>query len=242
MTAPRLGLLALYPEVMDVGADTANLAVLRVRAGWEGVDARVETLALGAALPAVRPDVVMVGSGADEDLAEVCPHLVALGDRLRDWLAAGTVLLAVGSALDLLAQSWERAPGEFVAGAAVFGGEARLLPGRASGDLVVEPGGGGEVLVGYENHSRGYLPGAHETPLGVVRRGIGNGAGAEGVAAGPAIGTHVHGPLFARNPAFADRVLGRAMAERHGGVFEPTSAEVARADALAARTRESLLR
>lgn len=250
MSGPRLDLLALYPEAMDAGADTANLAVLRVRAGWEGVDARVDTLALGAGLPAARADVVLLGSGADEDLAEVGPLVAVLGDGLRDWIAAGTALLAVGTGLDLLAQSWERGPGEFVAGAGVFAGEARLLPSRASGDLVVEQQEsaalGGAALVGFENHSRGYLLAAGETALGPVRSGVGNGAGSagEGVigAAGTAIGTHLHGPLFGRNPALADRVLARAMAARHGAGFASTSVEAARADALAARTREALLR
>ena len=246
MSTPRLDLLALFPEVMDAGADTANLAVLRVRSGWEGVDARVDTLALGAGLPAARPDVVLLGSGADEDLAEVGPLVAALGDGLRDWVSAGTVLLAVGSGLDLLAQTWEKTPGVFVAGAGVFAGEARLLPSRASGDLVVEQTAGGATLVGFENHSRGYLVGAGETTLGPVRLGVGNGAGSagEGVlgAAGTAIGTHLHGPLFGRNPALADRVLARAMAARHGAGFVSTSTEATRADALASRTREALLR
>ena len=246
MSAPRLDLLALYPEAMDAGADTANLAVLRVRAGWEGVDARVDTLALGAGLPAARADVVLLGSGADEDLAEVGPLVAALGDGLRGWVAAGTALLAVGSGLDLLAQSWERGPGEFVAGAGVFAGEARLLPSRASGDLVVEQQADDAALVGFENHSRGYLLASGETALGPVRSGVGNGAGSvgEGVlgAAGTAIGTHLHGPLFGRNPALADRVLACAMAARHGAGFASTSVEATRADALAARTREALLR
>jgi CobQ-like glutamine amidotransferase family enzyme len=235
--APRLDLLALYPEIMDVGADTANLAVLRVRAEWEGVDARVAVVPFESALPSTRPDVVLLGSGADEDLVVVSAQLAVIADALRDWVAAGTVLLAVGSGLDLLARGWERAAGDVVAGAGVFAGEALLLPRRTSGEIVVAWGPDVEPLVGYENHSRGYLAGPGESALGLARRGVGNGTGVEGVEQGSAVGTHLHGPIAARNPRFADHLLDRAMSARHGSGFEPRSAEAGHADALAALAR-----
>jgi CobQ-like glutamine amidotransferase family enzyme len=240
MSRPRLDLLALYPDMMDTGADTANLAVLRVRAGWEGIDAHVDTVPFEGRLPAARPDVVLLGAGADEDLTVVSAQLALLGDGLADWAADGTILLAIGSGLDLLAQSWERGAGDIVAGAGVFAGEARLLPRRASGDLLVEwSASGGEPLSGYENHSRGYLAGPGESALGLARRGVGNGSGVEGVERGSAIGTHLHGPIAARNPRFADSILTRAMMRRHATGFAAASAEIRHADALAALARRS---
>jgi CobQ-like glutamine amidotransferase family enzyme len=239
MSRPRLDLLALYPDLMDTSADTANLAVLRVRAGWEGIDAHVDTVPFESPLPATRPDVVLLGAGADEDLTAVSAQLALLGDGLADWVAGGTILLAIGTGLDLLAQSWERGPGDVVAGAGVFAGEALLLPRRASGDLLVEWAAGGEPLSGYENHSRGYLAGPGESAVGLARRGVGNGSGVEGVERGTAIGTHLHGPIAARNPRFADSILTRAMMARHDTGFAAASPEIRHADALAARARQS---
>jgi CobQ-like glutamine amidotransferase family enzyme len=46
-------------------------------------------------------------------------------------------------------------------------------------------------------------------PLGTVRVGNGNGAGAgtDGAHTGKIAGTYLHGPVLARNPALADLVL-----------------------------------
>ena len=43
----------------------------------------------------------------------------------------------------------------------------------------------------------------------MVRHGVGNGdgSGTDGVWAGRVIGTYLHGPVLARNPALADRLL-----------------------------------
>jgi CobQ-like glutamine amidotransferase family enzyme len=242
--SPRLDLLVFYPDIMDVAADTANAAVLRVRAGWEGVDVRVDSVTFDEPLPRSRPDILLLGSGADEDLMIVSAHLARLGDGLRDWVGTGTTLLAVGSGLDLLTEGWERARGDVVPGAGVFSGTAPLLRERASGDLVVHSPSAprcGEPLVGYENHSRGYLLGTGERALGTVRRGIGNGDAArgEGVEHGSAIGTHLHGPIAARNPGFADAVLARAMTSRHGTGFEAVSPRARRADELAGLARSA---
>jgi CobQ-like glutamine amidotransferase family enzyme len=233
VSAPTLDLLVLYPGLLDLGADSANAAVLRVRAGWEGIDARVETLQPGQRPPASRPDFVVVGSAAEEDLFEAATALLETGNALHHWVEAGTVLLAVGSGLDLLADHWEVSPGYFVPGAGVFGGRAWLLDGRASGDLVASSAHG--RLVGYENHARGYDSVSGEQPLGQVDQGVGNGDSHEGVVRGVATGTHLHGPFYARNPTVADEALDRMMQARHGVRFTPASDEIRRADALARR-------
>ena len=50
-------------------------------------------------------------------------------------------------------------------------------------------------------------PGA--VPLATVSAGIGNGdgSGTEGAVAGHVLGTYLHGPVLARNPALADLLL-----------------------------------
>ena len=55
-------------------------------------------------------------------------------------------------------------------------------------------------------------------PLGRIRAGHGNGrdSGQEGVVMGDVIGTHLHGPVLAKNPAFADRA-----ARYHGRACRP---------------------
>ncbi len=45
------------------------------------------------------------------------------------------------------------------------------------------------------------------SPLARVLSGVGNGDGTEGAVNGRVIGTYLHGPVLARNPALADVLL-----------------------------------
>jgi CobQ-like glutamine amidotransferase family enzyme len=55
-----------------------------------------------------------------------------------------------------------------------------------------------------------------------VLAGFGNDgeSGGEGCRSGRVYGTYLHGPLLPRNPWFADRLLGDALAHRAGGEVE----------------------
>ncbi|MDT7668983.1 MAG: hypothetical protein QOC74_1766, partial [Pseudonocardiales bacterium] len=78
-------------------------------------------------------------------------------------------------------------------------------------------------LCGFENHRGATSLGRDARPLGQVVDGIGNGAtpfgraAVEGVLSERIIGTYLHGPVLARNPALADHILVRAT----GGPLPP---------------------
>jgi CobQ-like glutamine amidotransferase family enzyme len=95
---------------------------------------------------------------------------------------------------------------------------ARRASPRIVGEILVEPnpaawGGGGGVgpnppsLSGYENHAGLTDLGPGATALGRVDVGVGNGDGTEGALGGHVVGTYLHGPVLARNPALADLIL-----------------------------------
>jgi hypothetical protein len=86
-------------------------------------------------------------------------------------------------------------------------GEVVSEPAKPSlGSLDLEP------FTGFENHSGLTQLGAGVVPLGIVRSGTGNGdgEGTEGAVAGNVVGTYLHGPVLARNPALADALLSLA--------------------------------
>lgn len=242
MTPPGLTIVSLLPELLDLHADSANAAALRQRASWEGLTVELDAVASGETLSSAHPDLILVGSGADDDLESAAAELARIAGGIRDWLDAGSALLAIGTGWELLADRVEYAPGKFMAGRGIFIGSARLLPERASGDLVVSPMHGltSGVSVGFENHSRGYAPGAGEQPLGTVLHGVGNGDGHEGVRQGAAIGSHLHGPLLAKNPTLVDKLIAQFMHKRHRD-YRARSPEAALADDLADRARRDIL-
>jgi hypothetical protein len=68
------------------------------------------------------------------------------------------------------------------------------------------------ILSGFENHAGRTRLGDGAEPLAEMRRGIGNGDGHfEGARLDRVFGTYLHGPVLARNPAFADLLLELAL-------------------------------
>ncbi|KQQ00574.1 MULTISPECIES: type 1 glutamine amidotransferase [unclassified Rathayibacter] len=230
MTTLRIGVLA--PEVLDSNGDAANARVLVARARWAGLDA--ELVPLRAAQDfAVRPDVVVAGTGADQDLPGVLDLLRETGAALRGWTADGTEVVAVGAGWQLLTESFATPTG-IVTGAGVFPGRA-VAGERVTDDLVVSCGP--LTLVGFENHVRrveGIDP-AHV--LGSVLHGVGDGGGVEGYREGVLLGTHLHGPVLAKNPALADAILTR-VAERRSLTYTTTDARLHATDETARAARD----
>jgi CobQ-like glutamine amidotransferase family enzyme len=125
---------------------------------------------------------------------------------------------------------------------------------RAVGEVVVEPTAFDGVsveedrcaapplalplLTGFENHGgrSTVIAGSPTVALGRVRIGVGNGTGegSEGAVRGRVLGTYLHGPVLARNPALADLLLSWTLGGAPLAPLDDTEAESLRAERLAA--------
>jgi CobQ-like glutamine amidotransferase family enzyme len=115
-----------------------------------------------------------------------------------------------------------------IAGTSFAGKDGAPVPGAGLLDCTTvktdEPRAVGELLVtghpacdlprltGYETHGGRTRLGPTARPLGTVRAGVGNGDATEGDVntdrgRGKVLGTYLHGPGLARNPALADLLL-----------------------------------
>ena len=229
-----LRILSILPELLDTNGDAANARVLAQRARWAGVEAAVVPVRTKADVPE-HVDAVVIGSGTDAGLAEARDILLGLLPLLREWSTAGLPILAVGTGWELLSWGIELADGSVVEGLGLVAGRTVPRAGRATGDLVVTSKYG--RLIGFENHARDYV-GAEASPLGRVEAGAGTGAGTEGLVMGNLIGTHLHGPVLARNPGLADHLLGAVLARR-GATYAP-GARAAEVDGIAKAARNQI--
>jgi CobQ-like glutamine amidotransferase family enzyme len=228
-----LTIVSVLPRLLDTNGDAANARVLAQRARWAGLDARVVEVNTGADVPD-RADLVVLGSGTDADLLAARDALRPLAGALGAWQAAGVPILAVGTGWELLSDGVDLAGGADLEGLGLVPGRASLLPTRATDDIVV--GAADARLIGFENHTRGYT--GSPTPLGRVQTGTGNGDGTEGIIAGSVIGTHLHGPVLARNPGLADRMLDIACAVR--GLDRTETAHTTSVDGIAKAARNQV--
>jgi CobQ-like glutamine amidotransferase family enzyme len=229
-----LTIVSVLPELLGTNGDAANARVLRRRAEWAGFDAQVIDVRTAADLPPI-VDAVVVGSGTDGDLVVARDVLATMTNEFRTWSTGAVPILAVGTGWELLSWGIEQSDGPVIEGLGLVAGRAVPRTERVTDDLVVKTKYG--RLIGFENHARDYV-GAEGSPLGRVLSGSGNGAGFEGLVMGEFFGTHLHGPVLARNPQFADHLL-EIMAARHGASYR-RGEDAAFADDMAQAARNQI--
>lgn len=197
----------LFPTVLGLYGDRGNALVLAHRAARRGIAAEIVEIAPGETVPRTC-DVYHLGGG--EDLAQsTAAELLIADGGLAAAVAAGATVLAICAGYQILGTTFA-AGGRQVPGLGLLDLATAPRTERAVGELVAEaidPALG--LLTGFENHGGGTTLGPGLRPLARVRHGQGNGVhdGTEGVCHGRILGTYLHGPALARNPALADLVL-----------------------------------
>ena len=202
----------LYPDLMNIYADRGNIAVLRARCEWRGLEFEVFASTMGEPLDPDSADLFYMGGGQDRDQVMVADDMVATKrEALHAAQDRGAVILAVCGGYQLLGESYEMGT-TVLPGVGLVDLRTVREPGpRLIGNCAIEAdlGTGPRVIAGFENHGgRTYL-GERERSLGRVIKGFGNNGkdGFEGVLRGNTIGTYLHGSLLPKNVWLADRLI-----------------------------------
>jgi CobQ-like glutamine amidotransferase family enzyme len=220
-----LRIAVVYPDLLGTYGDGGNGLILARRAQWRGVEVVLTQAASDAALP--EADIYCLGGGEDGPQVRAARSLMDDGTLARR-TAAGAVVLAVCAGYQIVGRSFPGADGSLHDGVGLLDiVTAKGTGPRAVGEVVGEPAeeapGSLPTLTGFENHGGQTTLGANVTPLARVIHGVGNGdgSGTEGAVTGRVIGTYLHGPVLARNPALADLLLGWALEEEPAGNAPP---------------------
>ncbi len=210
MASDAVAIALLYPELLGTYGDGGNARVLAQRLTWRGIPAETIEVAGGEPVP-TSCQIYLMGGGEDGPQALAVRDLSA-SRALHRAVDAGAAVLAVCAGYQLLGQAFVGPDGTSHPGLGLIDCTTSRGAGpRRVGELVVDPDPdtGLPTLTGYENHAGVTVLGPSAKPLGRVKVGSGNdaGDGTEGAIAGRIVGTYLHGPALARNPALADLVL-----------------------------------
>ena len=251
MSTP-LRVAVVFPDLLGTYGDGGNGLILTRRAQWRGRDA--ELLQAPSDRPLPEADIYCLGGGEDGPQVRAAQALTEDGTLTRR-ASEGAVVLAVCAGFQVVGRHFPGADGEPHEGVALLDIETAKGTGtRAVGEVVSEPAadlGAPELptLTGFENHGGRTSIGGGVVPLARVTAGIGNGGGGdrdgtEGAVAGHIIGTYLHGPVLARNPALADLLLSWALGVGIDELvpLDDSAAESLRAECLRARGRRGARR
>ena len=222
MSALRVAVV--YPDLLGTYGDGGNGEILGRRLAWRGIEATV--LQAVSSEPIPEADLYCLGGGEDG------PQVLAAERLRRDETFAGSVkdgavVFAVCAGFQIVGRSFPGAKGEVHQGVGILDIETTKGAGaRAVGEVAVRirddlaVGHAIPTLSGFENHGGVTTLGSGVLPLGDTLVGVGNGGGdsTEGAIAGRVVGTYLHGPVLARNPALSDFLLQMALG---GGALDP---------------------
>ena len=215
-----LRVVVVYPDLLGTYGDGGNGLILLRRAQWRGIDAELLEAPSSERLP--EAELYCLGGGEDGPQVLAARRLQEDG-RLASAVAGGATVLGVCAGFQLLGETFPDASGAQVEGLGLLGmrtikGTGRRAVGELAGaSLSTDEGGLGiGMLSGFENHSGRTQLDEGTIPLARVVAGVGNGGGdgSEGAVAGRVVGTYLHGPVLARNPQLADRLLEMATGTR----------------------------
>ena len=237
MRESAVRIAVVHPELLGTYGDGGNGVVLARRLAWRGIDAELVAVHAGHPLPA-GCDVYCLGGGEDKPQTRAAAELAherALARAVED----GAAVLAVCAGFQVVGRSFAAADGSARDGLGLI--DAVTVKGtgaRAVGEVVARPAAGFDLplLTGYENHGGVTTLGPGVSPLGHVLAGTGNGAGdgAEGAVSGRIVGTYLHGPVLARNPALADLVLSSVAGAGALAPLDDSEADALRSERLGA--------
>jgi CobQ-like glutamine amidotransferase family enzyme len=203
-SAVRIALV--FPELLGTYGDGGNAVVLAQRLRWRGLHAEIVRIGIDDDLPH-GCDIYVLGGGED------APQMLATARLAEAGLARavdfGAVVFAVCAGLQVLGQSFTGNDGSQQPGLGIVDCTTRPKGARQIGELVVQPTAFDlPLLTGFENHGGITELGPEVAALGRVSVGYGNGVGdVDGFVSGRVVGTYLHGPALARNPALADLLL-----------------------------------
>jgi CobQ-like glutamine amidotransferase family enzyme len=210
-----LRIVWIYPDLLSTYGDQGNALIMAYRARLRGHEVEQLNVRSDQPLPA-QGDVYLIGGGEDRP-QRLAAERLGRDDGLRRAVEGGAAVLSVCAGFQLLGESFHDDELGTLPGLGLLDVTSERGTVRCVGEVVSEPDpvltvGGKPLprLTGFENHMGTTIVGAAARPLATVRTGNGNGAGTgvDGAHQGRIVGTYLHGPVLARNPALADLLLG----------------------------------
>jgi len=234
----RVDIVLVYPSLLGSYGDRGNATVLMRRLAWRGYEPHLSLVEPGDPLPATG-QIYLLGGGADAAQIVAVRALRADGGLDRA-VARGAVVFAVGTGYQIVGKSFTAGDNdEVVDGLGLLDVTTTPSPVRAVGEILTRwegHDGDAQWLTGFEDHGGYTRLGPTAEPLASVEIGIGNcDDGTEGAVGRSVIGTYLHGPVLARNPALADYVLSLALAKKLRPLVRPEVEELRRQRLVAVR-------
>ena len=206
----ELNIVHLYPDVMSLYGEYANLAVLRRHLEALGITTAVKAAACEDEPDFTGADFIYMGAGTERAQKYVLEKLLPCVGGLKAAIGAGAVVLFTGNAMETLGTSITDAAGKVWPALGLAGFATVETDRRDPVDVIAHTSLLDKPVVGFMNKCS--VTHGVSTPLfDALSLGFGNEAdkGAEGYVSGDVLATHLTGPVLVKNPHVIDFLIRR---------------------------------
>ncbi len=197
----EMKLVHLYPDVMSLYGEYANIAVLRRCLEGLGADVTVEEIGFEDSTDFAFADFIYMGAGTERAQKYALEKLTAQADDLKAAIGRGVPVLFTGNAMELLGKSVTDAKGKVWPCLGLADYATVETDKRDPVDVVAHSPLLERPAVGFMNKCS-VTSGVEKPLFDRLSLGFGNEAkgGPEGYAEGSVLATHLTGPVLVKNP------------------------------------------
>ena len=206
----ELTVVHLYPDVMSLYGEYANVAALRRHLEAMGIAVTIRPVTCEDAPDFTGADFIYMGAGTERGQKYVLEKLLPHVDGLRAAINSGAVVLFTGNAMETLGADLTDAAGKVWPALGLADFATVETDRRDPGDVIAHTALLNEPVVGFMNKCS-VTSGITAPLFDKLSLGFGNEAdkGAEGYVSGNVFGTHITGPVLVKNPYFTEFLVRR---------------------------------
>lgn len=214
-----LNLAHLYGNLLNTYGDNGNILMLQYVGRQLGITVSTTVVSIHEPFDDQAFDLIFFGGGQDYEQVIVAKDLPSKKEALTRFIEEEKVVLAICGGYQMLGHYYIGAKGEKINGiSALDHYTISQENNRFIGDVKIYNETFDETYYGFENHNGRTFLGEGEQALGKVLEGKGNNGEdqTEGVIYKNVFGSYFHGPLLARNPQLAERLIKTAFIKKYG--------------------------
>ncbi|EOT48746.1 MULTISPECIES: type 1 glutamine amidotransferase [Enterococcus] len=214
-----LNLAHLYGNLLNTYGDNGNILMLQYVGRQLGITVETTVVSIHEPFDDQAFDLIFFGGGQDYEQVIVAKDLPSKKEALTRFIEEEKVVLAICGGYQMLGHYYIGAKGEKINGiSALDHYTISQENNRFIGDVKIYNETFDETYYGFENHNGRTFLGEGEQALGKVLEGKGNNGEdqTEGVIYKNVFGSYFHGPLLARNPQLAERLIKTAFIKKYG--------------------------
>lgn len=210
----KLRLAHLYGDLMNTYGDYGNVLVLNYYAKKMNVKLIPKVVSLDEDFKANNYDIAVFGGGQDFEQGIVAKDLQNKKQELIKFINLGKPSINICGGFQMLGKYYIEANGRKLPGIDAMPHYTKPQQNnRFIGNIEIRGAETGNIYYGFENHQGVTILGKNEKPLGKIIKGHGNNGkdGTEGAIYKHTYCTYFHGPILARNPPIAKKMLLEAL-------------------------------